>query len=320
MLSHISRAGSIAIAAIGLALILPACGGNAATTTTSPPATTATSPPTTTTTLAPTTTTTTTTTTTLPPTTTTTTIPPPTVVGWDGAGISAIAVVIDFEPRAAALDMRSIVGAHLAAMGVDADDDAAVVLHLDLDGESVSEEYDDLEECHSGARVSGTVTLTAPNQSTREERISWELETPLVIFSSNCETDPDDAPYGVAFAKAFIPVLPAFWAEGSAPALIEIVADEIKIGTEDLPRIAEAIDAFRSLDPDLLDPTDIVAFLSATIDVLEYLDRGYSGHGADVAAHELLNIYSDIDYRFETTDDIAQWRDWLESWEEQHTP
>lgn len=313
--------------AAACALAVAACGGAAAvtttgaTTTTVAPTTTTVPPITTTTTLPPTTTTSTTTTTTLPPTTTTTTTTlPPAVVGWDGAGVSVLAIEVDFDPPIAALDMRSIVRTHLRQMDIETDDDAEAVMTLDLDGRSISRSYNSLGRCHAGARVSGTVKLTSPDLPTREKRISWEHPAPFVIFSSECETDPDYAPYDVAFATAFIPVLSAFWAEEAAPALTASIAADIRDSGDDLPRKARAMDAFRDLDADLLDSAAVVAALTATIDTVEYIvDHGITPHGADVAARKLLTSYSGTNYGVATMDDVAEWRDWLDTWEVEHS-
>ncbi|MCB2224559.1 MAG: hypothetical protein KQH83_10365 [Actinobacteria bacterium] len=309
---------------LALALSAAACGGDAApsttaATTTAPPTTT-TLPPTTTTTLPPTTTTTLppTTTTTLPPTTTTTTLPPP-VTGWDGAGVSEVALVFEFDPDLAALDMRATVRESLDTIGIDTDDDAAAVLTFDLTGRAASRSYSGAGRCYAGAKVSGTVTLSAEGLPDRTKTISYSYPAPIVIFSSDCRTDPDDAPYIVAFSTAWVPVLPAFWAGESAPALTAIIAGRVWDSTEDLPKKAAAMDAFRGLDPDLVDPADVVAGLEAAIGVVEYLvEEGITPHGADVAARRLLTAYSGTNYGVATADDVAQWREWLDGWEEEH--
>jgi hypothetical protein len=314
------------IAATALVVILSACGDSAAITTAAhttalPPTATA-APAVTTTTTSTTTTTPTTTTTTLPTTTTTTTttLPPP-VVGWEGAGVGAVAIEIEFDPPIAALDMRAAVRANLAAIGISTDDDAGAILRLDLEGSAVSRSYQSLGRCYSGARVSGTVTLNAPDHAAKEVRISWEYPAPKVIFSSNCETDPDYAPYEVAFATAFVPALPALWGEESAPALIAIIRADVRNSTEDLPLKAAAMDVFRGLDPDLLDPADINVCLRLTIDTVEYLvENGFTPHGADIAARRLLAEYSGTNFGISTMDDVDEWRDWLDTWTEEHTP
>ena len=230
-----------------------------------------------------------------------------------------LAIEIEFDPSFAAHDMRSIVRSHLTKMGIDTDDAAEAILHLDLDGRSISRSYSNLGSCHSGARVSGTVTLTAPDLPTREKRISWEHPSPMVIFSSDCASDSDYAPYDVAFSTGFIPVLAAFWAEEAAPALTAVIAASIRDSGDDLPRKAQAMDAFRGLDADLVDPVDIAECLNATIDTVEYIvDHGISPHGADVAARRLLTAYSDTNFGVATMDDVAEWHDWLDSWMEEN--
>lgn len=306
------------------ALVVSACGGGAsATSTTAEPITTA---ATTTTTLPPTTTTssTTTTTTTVPPTTTTTVPPttttttlPPAVTGWEGAGVSAVAIEIEFEYPLAALDMRATLRGFLREMGITSDDHADAILSLDLDGKGVSRSYRNLGRCYGGARVSGPVTLSAPDLPTREKRISYEYASPTVLFTSECATDAEDAPYAVAFSTAVISALTAIWAEESAPALLAIIAADVQDTREDLPRKAVAMDAFRGLDTDLLDTELIVAVLDAAIDTVEYIvDNDYTPHGADVAARRLLTEFSPTNYGVATMDDVSQWRDWLETWEE----
>jgi hypothetical protein len=226
-------------------------------------------------------------------------------------------IAIEFEPPIAALAMRAVVRANLATMGIGTDDDAEAILRLDLEGRPVSRSYQNLGRCNSGARVSGTVTLDAPDLPTREARISWEYPAPKVIFSSDCETDPDYAPYEVAFATAFVPALSALWGVESAPALIAIIRADVTNSTEDFPRKAAAMDTFRGLDADLLDPADIISCLDLTIDTVEYLvENGFTPHGADVAARRLLTEYSGTNFGVATMDDVAEWRDWLDTWNE----
>jgi hypothetical protein len=224
-------------------------------------------------------------------------------------------VVIEFEPRWAALDMEAVVRSGLRSMGIDTDEAAAAILHFDLDGTGLSSSYGDLGRCYTGARVSGTATLSAPDLPDLQEWLSWELGTPFVVFAPSCESESEFAPYPVAFAVAVLPVYPAFWGAGAVPALLDVADMEIRDTVEELPLVAAAMDAFRELDRDAVSPADARHFLEKVIDLVAYLvETGFTPHGADHAARRLLTAYAGTDYGIATADDVAEWRAWLEDW------
>jgi hypothetical protein len=229
--------------------------------------------------------------------------------------VHEVAIVVDFEPQSAAPDMEAVVRSGLRTMGIDPDDDAAAVLHFDLDGTGLSSYYGDLGRCYTGARVSGTATLSAPDLPDRQEWISWELSTPFVVFAASCEEEPDGAPYPVAFSVGVIPVYPALWGTGAVPALLDVVGMEIHDTVEELPLVAAAMDAFRGLDHGGVSPADTRDFLGKVIDLVAYLvDTGFTPHGADHAARRVLTAFSGTDYGIATEDDVAEWRAWLQDW------
>jgi hypothetical protein len=307
-----------------LSVIAAACGEGGSpftleTTTSAPPATTATtsatstSPPAT----ATTTTTTgavTTTTTTTAPATTTTLAPAVPVVGWDGEGVRDLAVQISFDPPIAALDMGSVARHDLALLGLEVTEGSATLMAFALEGNALFDTYGSHGTCYTGARVGGMVTLTAPGRPDLEARLSGEVPTsPVVVLT--CEKDADYAPFDDAFEKGLLGVAADFWGPAAAPLLIEVVQREVATSAVDLALKAVAMDEFRALAPGDLLSEHKVAMLEAAIDVVAYLvETEYTPHGADQAARRLLTAYSGTDFGTATTDDVGEWRAWLEGW------
>ncbi|MFH1331503.1 MAG: hypothetical protein ABIJ48_12775 [Actinomycetota bacterium] len=303
----------------GLALMAAACGGTGATfttgTATTEPPTTATTTSTTTTAAPPTTTSPTTSattaTTTVPA--TTTLAPAVPVAGWEGEGIRDLTVEITFDPPIAALDMGMVARRDLAVMGIDAGDASGTVLAFALDGAGLADGYTGVGDCYTGARVNGTVTLTAPGRPALKARLSGEIPTAKVVFT--CEKDEDYAPFDHAFEKGLLPVLAGFWGPAAAPLLVEVVARDIESSTLDLALKAVAMDESRGLDPGDLSFGHRRAMLEAALEVIAYLvETGYTPHGADQAARRLLTAYSGTDFGAAAQEDVDEWRAWLDGW------
>lgn len=310
------------LAGLALAsLLAAACGGDgtgfpAGTSITSPPATTATTTVTTT----PTPTTTITTTATTPTTTattsssTTTTLAPAVpLLGWEGEGLRDLAVEIAFHPPIAALDMGIVARRDLAVIGVTVVEASENLLAFTLDGAGLAASYSNLGSCYTGARVNGTVTLTAPGRPTLEARLSGEVPTSSVVFT--CEKDAEYAPFEHAFEKGLLGVVADLWGPASAPLLIEVAAREVKSSAVDLALKAVAMDEFRSLDPGDVPFEHRRAMLENAVEVISHLvDTGHTPHGADQAARRLLTAYSGTDFGAATVQDLDEWRAWLQGW------
>jgi hypothetical protein len=279
---------------------------SAPTTTTSSPA--ASSPATTSS------TTTTSTTTTTVPTTTTTLAPAVPVVGWDGEGVRDLAVEISFVPPIAALDMGCVARHDLALLGLEVTGDSETLMAFALEGSALFDTYGSHGMCYTGARVSGIVTLTAPGRPDLEARLSGEVPpSPVVVLT--CEKDADYAPFDDAFEKGLLGVAADFWGSAATPLLIDVVEREVATSALDLALKAVAMDEFRALIPGDLPSEQEVAMLEAAVGVIAYLvETGYTPHGADQAARRLLTAYSGTDFGAATTEDVGEWRAWLEGW------
>jgi hypothetical protein len=312
----------ILVALSALTLALTACGGQDGTshtaapstvpptTTTLPPETTATTPPPATTTS----TAVTTTSTTTAPTTTTLLAPAVPVVGWDGEGIRDLRVEIAFDPPIPALVMASVARQDLSLLGIAIVESSDHVLAFALEGNALSDSYGSAGICYTGARVGGTVALTAPGRPDLDTRFSGEVPTAPVVTLS-CEKDPDYAPFGDAFEKGILMVATDFWGAAAAPLLVAVVEREVGTSAIDLALKAVAMDEFRALEPEGLSFEHRRAMLEAAVEVVAYLvDTGYTPHGADRAARRLLTSYSGTDFGAATPDDVGEWRAWLEGW------
>ncbi|MFH1331502.1 MAG: hypothetical protein ABIJ48_12770 [Actinomycetota bacterium] len=295
-----------------LALAAAACGGTSAfeETTTLAPATTTTAPTTTTT--APPATTTTTTTTTLPPTTTTTLPPPVPVIGWEGEGLREIAVDLAFqyEPGAGLTDL--VVSA-LEAMGLEVTDDAAAVLSVDLEGTPRSAQYGDAGTCFTGARVRGTLTLSAPSQPPLQFALDGDRPVAPLVIGGNCRQNPEDAPFDWTFEPEFMDAVVAIWGPAAVPYLTEILHDALYV----IRIRTEAVTAYRLMDPEVIPARQQYQFMDAALWFIERTQHmGNDGEIATFreAVRRLLLAYSETDYGFEDRADILEWRSWLAVW------
>jgi hypothetical protein len=283
----------------------------APTTTAEPAATQAATTTTTTTTTA--TSTTTTTTTAPPPPTTTTTLPPPVpVIGWAGEGLREVTVVIafDYEPAAGLGDL--IVGA-LDAMGLAVTADAGAVLALSLEGTPRSADYGDAGTCFTGARVQGTLTLSAPDQPTLEFPLDGDRPVAPMVMSSRCRRNPQEAPFDWAFEPGFMEAVVAIWGPASVPYLAQILHDDLY-----LIRIRiEAVAAYRLMDAAAIPVEQQYEFMSAAVWFVE--QSLHQSDGGDIATYReavrrLLLTYSEEDYGFADQADIWEWEAWLSTW------
>jgi hypothetical protein len=310
---------TIGILLVTVTLAGAACGGASVfeeTTTTTAPATPA-GPSTTTaavtTTSATTTTVATTTTTTLPPTTTTTTLPPPVpVIGWEGEGLREVTVIIAFEYEPAA-GLGDLVVAALDAMGLEVAPDADAVLTIALEGTPRSADYGDAGTCFTGARIQGTVTLSAPAQPSLEFAVEGDRPVAPMVIGANCRRNPEEAPFDWTFEPDFMEAVVAIWGPASVPYLTEILRDDLYV----IRIRIEAVAAYRLMEAEAIPPEQQYEFLSAAVWFVG--NSLYMGNDGDIATYReavrrLLLTYSEEDYGFTDQADIWEWEAWLSTW------
>ena len=312
---------ALVVVVVVLSLVAAACGDDAADTTvttagleapassTTVPLTTV--PVTTTTTRAP-----TTTTTTAP--TTTTTLAPPAVAAWDGEGVFELSLDFDFEPYYMMTDrkfMSNAVTWMFEQMGITVADGADAVLTFDLVGDALSASYQGVGQCYEGATMAATVTLSHPGHPPADVRTTFTVPPPPVIYASGCVQDPEMV---TAYLDAFIPAamlaITDLWQGSAVPMLMAELTDDYE--QRELWDQATAIAAFESIDDEVIGKEDTVAFLSAVIDLVEYLVESdlTTSQGADAAARHLLAAYAGVDHGVSTTEDVDLWREWLADW------
>jgi hypothetical protein len=258
-----------------------------------------------------------------PPTTTTTTtipLPPLTVGETGGPEVATVRTELDVDGDAGAGTVSGRLLRMLYAMGADAEDDAAAVLTVDVTLTARGGRYEGGGTCYTGARASGTVTLTLPDETRFTERVSGEVPMPGLTFSCPGKAG---APHQWAFEQAMIEAIVGIWGEGAVPLLEEIVSRERcsvtsscpSSSTWDYPNRKAALDAFRTLDYGLIHPAVLADFAAATIDMLDLLiEKGWTDHGAKSAARRFLETLSGEDFGGSSADDVEQWRGWLDEW------
>jgi len=242
--------------------------------------------------------------------------PAPSVEGWEGEGVYEVALQVDFEPALVGLDMEFEIRSALATIGVDVAGDADAALTFDLDGTPYSYKYGSFGYCYTAAQISGRVTLSAPDLPDVSDNVSYRLQRPSVVFSSQCRAEPDGAPYVETFMPTLTEALASIWGPSAVPYLISVLDGEVRNSGHDYPHWAAALDGFRRLNDGDISEGDTREFIARAIDVVEELvESGNSGHGVDVAVRKLLEAYAGTNYGVATADDVQQWRDWLDGWD-----
>jgi len=224
-----------------------------------------------------------------------------------------MAVVFDFEHSAAAMEMRGIVNHALIVLGIDDIEGSEAVMELNLTGWGNSATYENLGTCYTGAHIQGSLTLTAPGEPTIDLWLSGDRPLEWVVFSSECATEPEFAPYADAFERPFVEAIVDIWGSGSVPLLLDVIERPMMNSQVDLPLWAAVVDAFASLDQSAITTGVIYRFLGSTIDALEEA-IDLTDHGFIAASRRLLTSYSGTDFGFADAADLDEWRDWLEGW------
>ena len=234
------------------------------------------------------------------------------VIGWAAEGLREVTVVIAFEYEPAA-GLGDLVVAALEAMGLAAAADADAVLALSLEGTPRSADYGDAGTCFTGARVQGTLTLSAPAQPTLEFSLDGDRPVAPMVMGSNCRRNPQEAPFDWAFEPEFMEAVVAIWGPASVPYLARILRDDLY-----LIRIRiEAVAAYRLMDAAAIPVQQQYEFLSAAVWFVE--NTLYMGNDGDIATYReavrrLLLTYSEEDYGFADQADIWEWEAWLSTW------
>ena len=307
---------------VALALVLAACGGTSAQQTTAAPTTVAPATSTTTT-LAPTTTTTTppTTTTTLAPTTTTTTLPPAVpVVGWDGEGVRDAMVAMEFDHPVWTPELLVMVREALRDIGVESVAVTDASLTFELTGTARSAQYNDLGACFTGARITGTVRLTAGEREPLTVPVEGNVPTPFLIFPSDCGEQEADAPFGEAFTEPLMAAMTGLFGAAAVPYLAEVVAEPPQGDWDlDVQVKSKAITAFLDLRSEAVPLEHVHRFLEAVVGQLYLVvpDPEFEDDATRRYRRTLLGLlleYSDTDFGLVDDGSIAQWEAWLEGW------
>lgn len=227
-----------------------------------------------------------------------------------------MAVLAEFEPEFVEHNLAAEARRLLRQAGIGVEDESEVTLAFSMTGRARSASYQGVGRCYTGASVSGTMTLSAPGRDEIVVPLSYDLPATSIVFSTDCQSEADGAPYTGAISIAMIPALVKLWRGAMVPVLLDVTSAGVTDSVYDLQRKAVAIDAFRGLDDDEIDAVQTVAFLESVINLVEYLvETGFSPHKADVAARRLLEAYAGKNFGVATMDDVAEWREWLAEWE-----
>jgi len=234
------------------------------------------------------------------------------VIGWEGEGLREVTVLIAFEYEPAA-GLGDLVVAALEAMGLSVAADADAVLTLSLDGTPLSADYGDAGTCFTGARVQGTLTLSAPAQPTLEFAVDGDRPVAPMVIGGNCRRNPEEAPFDWTFEPGFMEAVLAIWGPASVPYLTEILRDDLY-----LIRIRiEAVAAYRLMEADAIPVEQQYEFMSAAV---WFVERSlHQSNDGDIATYReavrrLLLTYSEEDFGFADQVDIWEWEAWLSAW------
>jgi hypothetical protein len=183
------------------------------------------------------------------------------VAGWDEPYPRRIAVDLEFDYPDEALG-RIVAGA-LEDMGLEVAEDGDAVLALELSGAPAGADYGDTGYCYTGARVRGTITLTAADRPALRFDLDGDYPTPFGVFTSACEEkrNPEDAPFDYAFEPEFKDAVVEFWGPGSVPYLTEILRDDLYL----LRIRVETVQAVRLMDWSAIPPGDQYGFLESAL-------------------------------------------------------
>ena len=238
------------------------------------------------------------------------------MAGWEGAGIDEAVLIVDADVTGMDWEVLDIVEAALRDLRVEPSDDAAAVLAFDLTGTALSAQYGDIGTCYTGARVTGTMTLTAPDRPAVERWLEGNVPLPFLIMSSSCPSDPEDAPFAPAFQRPFVAALADVWGPGSLPYLARVMYQDLR-GDWDvaLGIKMEAIDAYRGFGAGSLGTEEVASFLVGVIAAVDQTLNSEADAAVDfrAAARRLLLEYSDTDFGF-TAEAMYEWRSWLDDW------
>lgn len=204
-------------------------------------------------------------------------------------------------------------GSALDAMGLEVAADADAVLTLTLEGTPRSANYGSAGTCFTGARVRGTLSLTAPGEPTLRFDIDGDRPVAPGIVGTNCRKDAEEAPFDWAFEPEFMDAVVAMWGPASVPYLAGILHDDLY-----LIRIRiQGVQAYRAMDPAAIPVEQQYAFMSAAVwfvgRCLHMSDQGEIATYRE-AVRRLLLSHSETDYGFQDQADIWEWEAWLASW------
>jgi len=242
-------------------------------------------------------------------------LPAVAVVGWEGEGVRVVSLEVEFNYAERASDLEAIVLLALGQVGLDVGDDPDAIVRVDLEGTPLSARYTDAGECHSGARISGTVRLTGDGMPRVEAPLEGSVPTPFLI--SACEKDPAGAPFEEAFEMGFSSAMAEILGPASVPYLSEVLAfPRSGYWSVILPIQAAAIDAYRTLDHDAIPIAHQYEFLDQVLWSVAPVIGNPDPEGDKYirTVRRVLLDYSETNFGFANEDDLESWRQWLTEW------
>jgi hypothetical protein len=185
------------------------------------------------------------------------------------------------------------------------EDDCDATLTLELEASGLPGDYIDLGTRYTGASVSGSLTVTAPEQPTITVLVDGRYGPEGAVSTTDRRVDELDAPFGAALGPALLSALVEVWGPGAAPAL----TDQFRIERDrDVSTTETALRLLAEIGPPALGDAkgDAIAVPIAQLYYKSLNDDWYRHLGIDDLALATLRAVSDQDFG----EDPDAWLTW----------
>ncbi|MGH2378042.1 MAG: hypothetical protein ACRDGT_06155 [Candidatus Limnocylindria bacterium] len=237
------------------------------------------------------------------------------VAGWSGEEVRVVSVELAFDPPERASDLLALATHALDVIGLDLSDEGQARLRLDLTGSPLSDQYMQAGTCYTGARVQGTVRLSAEGQPDLHASVAGEVPTRTLIRF--CQKDPAGAPFEEAFEIGLSGAMAELFGPSSVPYLTDVVATH-RSGSHNvlLSIMGAAIDAYRTMERADVPTRSQYEFLDAAIWTIPMVMGAPDDASRSYVStlRGLLLDHSETDFGFNDEDDVDAWRKWLTEW------